>query len=602
LSKQQGKQLFSRRAFVLATGKVALSSVLLGRLFYLQVWQADHYKTLSIGNSVRLDFKTPLRGIIRDRKGEILADNVKDFRLVMLREETPDVDYVMARVSQMIQLEPKTQKRLLETIKKSPKSIPVSLCDNLSWEQVAEVEVRSPEIPGVYVEEGSKRGYVLGPALAHTIGYVQTPDVEKAKESIAFRLPGAKVGKIGIERYYDEHLLGKPGYNEIEVNARRQVVRELNSHPSVSGHELQLTIDKDLQSQFYERLSQEMSASAAVISIPSGEVLSLVSVPSFDPNLFVTGVKTDIWQEWMTSPYKPLLNKITQAEYAPGSIFKLVVGLAGLEHNVMTPDETIFCPGYMEIGNHRFHCHAKHGHGSENLTTAIRDSCDIYFYEIAKRVGIDRITEMANRMGFGAKTGIELKDERPGLMPTKAWKKAKYNKSWTAGETVISGIGQGYLLATPLQLALFGCRLAANKQVTPTLIKGGDQCVREFESLGVSEANLSLILKGMDMAVNSPQGTARKARMDENGWTMAGKTSTSQVRRVSKEERLQKGTIVDPWHLRDHAMFMGYAPVSDPKYVLAVVIEHGGWSSAAAVPVVKDLIRLIHRYDQGLKQ
>jgi penicillin-binding protein 2 len=596
LSKQQGKHLFSRRAFVLASGQVALSSVLLGRLLYLEVWQSDHYKTLSTGNRVRLDFTSPLRGIIKDRKGEILADNVKDFRLVMIREETPDVDHVMTRVSQIVQIEPKSHERIMETIKRSPKSLPVSVYDNLSWEQVADIEVRAPELPGVYVEEGFKRSYVLGPGLAHVLGYVQTPDVEKAKENMAFRLPGSKVGKIGIERYFDDHLLGKPGYSEIEVNARRQVVRELNNHNSTSGNELQLTIDKGLQNQFFERLSEEKSASAALISVPSGEVLAMVSVPSFDPNLFVTGVKTDLWQEWMTSPYKPLINKVTQAEYAPGSIFKLVVGLAGLENKVMSPDEHIFCSGYMELGTHRFHCWNKQGHGNENLTTAIRDSCDIYFYEIAKRLGIEKITAMANKMGFGEKTGLELRDERPGLMPTKEWKKQRFNKSWTTGETVIAGIGQGYLLATPLQLALFGCRLATKKNVVPSLVK--DACPREFEPLDVSEQNLNLILKGMDMAVNSPQGTAYKAHMDENGWSMAGKTSTSQVRRVSRQERLQKEATIDPWHLRDHAMFMGYAPVNNPKYVLAVVIEHGGWSSQAAVPVVKDLIRMVHAYDQ----
>ncbi len=594
MSKQQGKQLFSRRAFVLATGKVALASVLVGRLFYLQLWKSDHYKTLSKGNRVRLDFSSPLRGIIKDRKGEVLADNVKDFRLVMIREETPDVDHVMTRVSQIVQLEPKTHERLMDIVKRSPRSMPISLVDNLSWEQVAEIEVRAPEIPGAYVEEGFKRSYVLGPGTAHVLGYVQTPDVEKAKESMAFRLPGAKVGKTGIEKYFDAHLLGKPGYSEVEVNARRQKVRELNHYDSISGHELNLTLDKELQGRFYERLSEEKSASAVVMAVPSGEILSLVSVPSFDPNLFVTGVKTDQWQEWLESPYKPLINKVTQAEYAPGSIFKLVVGLAGLEHNVMTPDEQILCTGYMELGTHRFHCHNKHGHGYESLTTAIRDSCDIYFYEIAKRLGIDKISAMATRMGFGAKTGLELQDERPGLMPTKAWKKQRHKKSWYIGETVNAGIGQGYLLATPMQLALFGCRLAANKQVVPRLIKSGDL---EFEDLGISDRSRDQILKGMDMAVNAPQGTAYKAHIDINGWSMAGKTSTSQVRRISRQERLQKQVIVDPWHLRDHAMFMGYAPIHNPKYVMAVVIEHGGWSSQAVVPVVKDLIRILHEYD-----
>lgn len=594
MSKQQGKQLFSRRAFVLASGKVALTSVLVGRLFYLQLWQSDHYKTLSTGNRVRLDFNSPLRGVIRDRKGEVLADNVKDFRLVMVREETPDVDLVLGRISQIVDLEPKTLERLRDAIKKGPRSLPVSVIDNLSWDQVAEFEVRAPEIPGAYVEEGSKRSYVLAEGLAHVIGYVQTPDVEKAKENIAFRLPGSKVGKVGIERYYDNILLGQPGFSEVEVNARRQKIRELNHHPSASGCELNLTIDKGLQSLIVERLSSEKSASAVLISIPSGEVLAMVSVPGFDPNQFVKGVKTDQWNEWLNSPYKPLINKATQAEYAPGSIFKLVVGLAGLEHNVMSPDEQILCSGYMELGNHRFHCHRKHGHGYENLTSAIRDSCDIYFYEIAKRLGIDKISAMAVRMGFGSKTGLELQDERPGLMPTKAWKKKKYNKSWNLGETVISGIGQGYLLATPLQLALFGARLAANKMIVPRLVRGE---AGEFEPLGISERSRNLILSGMDMAVNSTSGTAYKAHIDAGGWSMAGKTSTSQVRRVSKQERMQKQVIVDPWHLKDHAMFMGYAPINNPRYALAVVIEHGGWSSQAVVPVVHDLIRVIHAYD-----
>lgn len=600
MSSQQGRQSFTRRAFILATGKIALTSVLVGRLFHLQIWQSDHYKTLANGNSVRLDLKTALRGLILDRNGNILANNVKDFRIVMVREDTPNVEAIVSRVCTILNLEDKTD-RLVELVKKTPRALPVSLCENLSWEQVADLEVRTPEIPGAHVEEGTKRSYVLGPALAHVLGYVQTPDPEKAKENMAFRLPGAKVGKIGIEKYYDDTLLGKPGFDEIEVNARRQVVRQLNSYPCTSGNDLQLTLDMELQNQIYERLQEEKSASVAVIDVQTGEVLALVSMPAFDPNLFLRGVKNEVWQEWMESPYKPLINKVIQAEYAPGSIFKMVVGLAGLEHKITNQHESIFCSGYMELGDHRFHCHKKHGHGYVNLTEAIRDSCDIYFYEIAKRLGIDNISQMAMRLGFGQKTGLELKDERTGLMPTKEWKKQRYKSSWTTGETVIAGIGQGYLLATPLQLALFGCRIASGKQVTPTLIKPNPLCTPTFPDIGIHPQHLQIVQKGMDMAVNADTGTARKAQIDVEGWTMAGKTSTSQVRRVSKQERLNKGITLDPWHLRDHAMFMGYAPVLNPKYALSLVIEHGGWSSAAAVPVVRDLIRMIHAYDKRAK-
>lgn len=595
---KQGNQIFTRRAFILAAGKITLTSMLVSRLFYLQVWRSDHYKILADGNRIRLNFSPPLRGLIRDRNGQILADNTKSFRVVMVRQDVPNVHQALAQISQVVEISDSSKEHILEMLKKVPKFMPVSLHENLNWEQVANIEVRAPELPGIYVDEGLSRSYPNGLCLAPVLGYVQIPDEAKVKENIVYKLPGTKVGKTGIEKYFEESLFGEPGYSEVEVNARGQEIRTLNEVEIVKGKELHLSLDLTLQSQIYERLSQESSACAVVLKIPSGEVLAMSSTPSFDPNLFTQGVSHQQWSNWMESPYKPLLNKVVQAEYAPGSIFKLVTGLAALEHKVITERDQIFCKGYIELGNHHFHCWKKHGHGYETIAGAMRDSCDIFFYEIAKRVGIEKIATMARLLGFGEKTGLELPEERAGLVPDKEWKKRRLGTSWTVGETIIAGIGQGYLSATPMQLAILGARLATKGlAISPTLLLQEEGKEREFSHLKLDSKNINLLLEGMNLAVNAPSGTASRTRINVPGWSLGGKTSTAQVRRVTQQER-KEGRKSIPWHLRDHAMFMGVAPMENPKYVMVLVVEHGGWSSASAVPAARDVIRMIYDFDK----
>ena len=592
---KQDKEVYTRRAFILAAGKVTLASALVSRLFYLQVWRSDHYKTLANGNRIRLELTSPLRGLIKDRNGNALASNIKSFRVVMVPQDVPDLTAALNQVSQVVDLSEESKAQLYQKTRKVPKSMPIAIKEDLDWDQVARIEVRTPTLPGIYVEEGLNRHYPNSASFAHILGYVQTPDETKINENVAYKLPGAKIGKVGLENHFEETLFGTPGYREIEVNSRGKEIRKLSKKDTLKGQDLSLSIDRDLQMQIFARLSNEQSASAVVLKIPSGEILAMSSNPSFDPNLFVQGVNQQQWTQWMENPYKPLLNKTIQGEYAPGSIFKLVVGLAALENNIITEDEKIFCPGYMMQGNHKFHCWKKHGHGNKTLVHAMRDSCDVFFYEIAKRVGIEKIAAMAKQLGLGRETGLELQEERSGLVPDKQWKKKRFGNSWTIGETVLAGIGQGYMLATPLQLALLGARIATGQTTKPTLLLNNEEATHT--PLNIKKRNLNLMMKGMNLAVNSATGTARMASIDIPGWSLGGKTSTSQVRRVSLKER-EKGRTSIPWHLRDHAMFMGIAPMENPKYIVALVVEHGGWASKAAVPIAKDIANMLYEFDR----
>lgn len=596
---KENKQLFTRRSFITASLKIGLSSILVGRLYYLQVWQADHYKTLADGNRIRLIYNSPKRAYIWDRHGEPLAYNQKSFRVVMYRDDFKEIKQHKDKVSQIVSIDPEDLDEILQKVKKYPHSIPITIRDNLTWDEVARIEVNAHSLQGLKIEEGSTRHYPLNEKAAAFLGYVASPSQEQAEGNLIYKLPGVKIGKGGVEKIYDKVLFGEPGYSEVEVNARGKIVRKLQDQPSSLGQDVSLTIVSKLQENFYDRLSAENSASAVLIKIDSGEILAMVSNPCYDPHAFTNGVKKQQWNEWLESPYHPLLNKAIQAEYSPGSIFKSVVALAALENNVITPTDQVFCPGHYELGNHKYHCWTKYGHGNVNVSTALQVSCDVYFYEVARKLGIEKIAAMARKLGFGQISGLELTEERSGLVPDKEWKKNRHGKSWTTGETVLAGIGQGYLLSTPIQLAQLAANLArAGKSITPTLLLNKNQETLA-KDLNIKSSHLEVVKKGLYGAVNLIGGTARKASLDDPSWCLAGKTSTTQVKRISERER-KEGLKNVPWHYKDHAMFMGFAPYDNPKYAISVVIEHGGWSSQSAVPITKDLMELVYRYDKGL--
>jgi len=411
------------------------------------------------------------------------------------------------------------------------------------------------------------------------------------------RLPGFRIGKSGIERTIDKPLRGKAGASRVEVNAYGRVIRELQRNEGMPGDDAILTLDMDIQTFATNRVQGE-SASVVVMDIHNGDIYALVSAPGFDPNLFNVGISRTDWKALVENPYKPLTNKVIQGQYPPGSTFKPVTALATLAHGVASPDETVFCSSVMTLGNHQFHCWKKGGHGRVNLHLGIKYSCDIYFYEMARRLGVDRIADMAKRMGLGEDYGLELPNVKDGNVPTSGWKLATTGVSWQQGETLITGIGQGYLLATPLQLAVMTARLAnGGKKVVPHLLRsvGSRSFTKaDAEDLKIDPSHLAAVMGGMNGVSNEVGGTAFGSRIADLGdLTLAGKTGTAQVRRITMAER-DRGVLKNeelPWIQRDHALFVAFAPVSAPQYAICVVVEHGGGGSKVAAPIARDIMR-----------
>ena len=595
---------FSRRVAFLGGGKVLLLSLLAGRMYQLQVIESDKYKTLADENRINLRLLPPPRGTIVDRYGRALAVNQENYRVTLVAEQVNDINTMLDTLSGIISLEDYERHRILREVRRRRGFVPVTVRENLDWRDVSRIEVNAPDLPGLSIEVGQSRQYPFAEDFAHVLGYVSAVSEKEATGDPLLELPGFKVGKNGVERVFDLDLRGKAGNTQVEVNAVGRVIRELSRQEGQPGADLRLTIDQDLQKLAADRLKEEKSASAVVMDIHNGDVLALSSVPGYDPNEFVTGLSTKTWRRLINDPYAPLTNKAISGLYAPGSTFKMVVALAALEARIVAPDHQVFCRGHTQLGNARFHCWKRHGHGWQDMYDAHQNSCDVYFYDIAKRIGIDRIAEMATRFGLGDKTGIDLPSEKGGVIPTRAWKKALIGTAWQQGETLISGIGQGFILTTPLQLAIMTARIAnGGKAVVPRLIRPADTDGKEeepvFKDLGISKRALDVVREGMNRVTNVQRGGAYRARISEEGMEMSGKTGTAQVRRISKAERDTRvlKNHERPWRERDHALFVGYAPSNNPRYAVSVVVEHGAGGSTVAAPIARDLLLATQRRD-----
>ena len=455
---------FSRRVAFLGGGKVLLLSLLVGRMYQIQVVESDKYKTLADENRINLRLLPPPRGTIVDRYGRALAVNQENYRVTLVAEQVRDINTMLDTLSGILPLEDYERQRILREVRRRRGFVPVTVRENLDWRDVSRIEVNAPDLPGLSIEVGQSRQYPFAEDFAHVLGYVSAVSENDVTGDPLLELPGFKIGKNGIERVFDLNLRGKAGNSQVEVNAVGRVIRELSRQEGQPGADLRLTIDRDLQRLTAGRLKEEKSASAVVMDIHNGDVLALSSVPGYDPNEFVTGLSSKSWSRLINDPYAPLTNKAISGLYAPGSTFKMVVALAALEGRIVAPDHPVFCRGHTQVGNARFHCWKRHGHGWQDMYEAHQNSCDVYFYDIAKRTGIDRIAEMAKRLGLGAKTGIDLPSEKGGVIPTRAWKKALIGTPWQQGETLISGIGQGLILTTPLQLAVMTARIGEWRQ------------------------------------------------------------------------------------------------------------------------------------------
>lgn len=610
LEKESDKErIFSRRAFVVGAAQGAFLAILGGRLAWLQVVEGSRYKTLAENNRINLKMVAPPRGQIVDRFGVPFAVSRQNFRVLVVREQTDDLRQSLMRLRKYIKLDNARLEKVLKIAAKTPSYTPVEVVDNLNWEEVSTVEVNIPDLPGMGIDMGEVRHYPFADATAHLIGYVgaaSKEDQEKEDDPL-LTLPNFQVGKSGIEKTFDKQLRGKAGSSEMEVNVVGREVRELRNMTSREGSRVVLSIDAELQRFAQQRLAPERSASAVVMDVHTGEIYALASYPGFDPNYFTGGISHERYEELRSDIALPLTNKAVAGQYPPGSTFKMVTALAALEAGVVTEYSTAFCPGHYDFGNGRFHCWKKGGHGTVNVVTALQMSCDTYFYKLSTELGIRRIKDMAMRLGLGAKFGMELSEERAGLMPDEAWKKKNRNESWHPGETVIASIGQGFMLATPMQLAVMTARIVnGGKAVKPWLAGavGGEYVARPaWEDIGLNKKHVDLVLRGMNSVVNDQRGTAYGARIKEPGMEMGGKTGTAQVKRISKQERAAGVKNEDlAWHLRHHALFVGYAPVSNPRYACSVVVEHGVGGSKAAAPVAHDLLLMAQQRDPASKK
>jgi penicillin-binding protein 2 len=606
----QRQKLLTRRAAILAGGQVALVGALAARLYQLQVFDRDRYRVMADENRINLRLLVPPRGRILDRFGVTMADNRQNYRVVIVPEQTADLNATLDSLATLIDIGDADRKRVLRDVKRNHTFVPAVVRSNLTWDEMARIEVAIPELPGVSVEQGLLRYYPYGETVAHVLGYVAAVSEKELTGDPMLELPDFRIGKAGIEKSADLALRGSAGTSQIEVNAYGRVVREIARNEGQPGQTVVLGLDMAFQDFVAKRCASEQSVSCVVLDVVTGDVLALVSSPSYDPMQFSTGLTQAMWQELSTDPRNPLSDKAIGGLYPPGSTFKPITALAALESGAITPDTYITCPGYLELGDATFHCWQKGGHGTLHLHDAIKKSCDVYFYETARRTGIDHIAAMAHRFGFGDTLGLDIPAERAGLIPDRDWKLATTGVAWQQGETLITGIGQGSVLATPLQVVTMVARLVTGRAIVPHLVRpqgalpaGGDRRTPNFPMLGITPRALSVVLDGMTAVVNEQGGTAYAARIQDPAFAMGGKSGTSQVRHISEYERDhgQRRESEIPWKDRDHALFVAFAPVGSPRYACAVVVEHGGveaaGGSAVAAPIVRDVLLEVQKRD-----
>ena len=593
--------LFTTRAVGALVVILLLTAVLLGRLIYLQVLAHEHYATLSDKNRVDLVPVPPTRGLIYDRHGVLLAQNVPAFSLEVVPEQAGDLEATLAALGRVVRLTEADLERFRQRLARRRPFAAIPLRLRLSEEEVARFAVERHRFPGVDIRARLMRSYPLGPLTVRAVGYVgRISEAELARLDEAAYQGTSHVGKAGVEKYYETLLHGRVGYDQVETNALGRVLRVLARKPPVPGEDLYLTIDVALQRTAQEALAGRRGAVVA-IDPRNGEVLALVSTPAYDPNLFVGGIDPEAYRALSEDPDKPLFDRALQGNYPPGSTLKPFLGLAGLVHGVVTAATRVYCPGWyvLEGSQRRYRDWKRTGHGSMDLRRAMLHSCDVYFYDLAHNLGIDRMSAFLARFGFGRPTGVDLPGEASGLLPSRAWKRRVKGEPWFPGETLIAGIGQGYLLATPLQLAQATAVLASRGLVhRPRLLRatrrpGGALAVLDPEPAGrvtgVAEAHWRQVIASMEAVIRSPRGTAH-GLAEGLRYRMAGKTGTAQVFGLPQDEQYRYKPEEIAERLRDHALFVAFAPVERPRIAVAVVVENGGSGGRVAGPVARAVI------------
>jgi penicillin-binding protein 2 len=594
------RMAFSRRALLLGAGMAGTGALLAGRMAWLAVFEGETYQLRAQANRIQDRLIPPRRGWIVDRQGKPIAMNRPDYRLELRPAEVEDLDATLVAIRAVLEIDLAEDARIRDDVRTQPSFMPVVVRQNLSWREFSACNVRLATLPGVTPVQSFSRFYPEADHFAHLVGYVGAPTPEQYREQKNPLLiyPGFRIGKDGIERFADKQLRGTAGSSRVEMTARGELVRELGTNADTPGDTLRLTIDRDLQDYAARRLGDN-SASVIVMDCITGDVLCMVSMPAYDPNIFSRRVPARLWNALQKDDHTPLLNKSAMGLYPPGSTFKMVTTLAALEAGV-DPADTVGCSGAYRLGNNTWHCHARRGHGGVNMHRALPLSCDTYFYVMGRKVGIDAIATMARRLGLGQEYPLPLPGQAKGIVPDKAWKQRRYGKDWREGETLNGAIGQGYIVTNPLQLAVMTARLASGREVMPRLIADGP--AQQFPSLGIPDAHLALVRQGMVDVVNAGYGTARAARSPIGDVLFAGKTGTAQVRRISAAER-KRGVIRNealPWKQRDHALFVAFAPADAPRYACSVIIEHGIAGGRYAAPIARDVLSLLFEPERAL--
>lgn len=592
-------RILLKRSLIMFSINIILLFVLMGRLYFLQIYQGEKYAFLADNNRTSKRLLVPPRGSINDRNGIELASNNQIFQAMIIPEQVRNIDNLLENITPILDLTPEDIERIKLEIKRHRRFVPIKIKDNLSWEEVATLMVNNHLYPGLIIDEGLTRYYPFKEYTAHPLGYVGSVSEKDLQNSDApiLQVPGFKIGKSGFEKTYDETLRGTEGISTYEVNAYGRIMRQIEKKEGLKGTDLDLTIDIRLQQAAYDAFGEE-SGAAVVLDVHTGEILAFVSVPGFDPNLFIDGISIKNWNTLLYNEKTPLTDKAISGQYSPGSTFKIVVALAALEAGIIDTQTTSFCSGKMQLGNHLFHCWRHSGHGRLNVVDAIKHSCDIFFYETALKLGIEKISEMSHRLGLGEIYDLKLENQKEGVIPNKKWKQEKLKSNWQQGETVIAGIGQGYVLVTPLQLVTMLARVVnGGYEITPTFIKNTTQ--ESPKKLNISPKHLAIVKQGMFEVVNGIGGTATRARLKLKDVKMAGKTGTTQVRRITLKERAS-GIKRDedlPWKYRNHAWFMAYAPHDNPRYAVAVIAEHGRSGSGVAAPIASKILETAIKLD-----
>ena len=631
---QNKTRIITRRMFILGAVKITIFFAIVARLFYLQISENIKYRTLSDKNRLREWKVPPQRGVIEDFFGEKIAHNTQLFQLHMIPEDVPNLGELLFRISKLINFDQQQRKNLLKRIKRRKPWEPVIVSSNLTWAEFSKLNLFLHEIQGIKPVVAVTRKYSQDGSTSHLIGYVSDVselDLENSKFLRDNHVPGLKTGKTGLEKSFNNTIIGKAGFQRYEVNAYGKRVKEVKSIEGTEGKNFKTTLDADVQ-RFANELIKDKSGAVCIMDIYRGDIIAMTSSPTFDANKFVRGITYSDWQELIKDENKPLINKPIAGLYPPGSTIKPIVALSALEHDVISPKLVVECKGEIELYGHKYHCWKEKGHRYMSLREGLKQSCDIYFYEVARRLGVDRLAITAKKFGLGDKVFNIFDEERSGVVPTTKWKLKNIGKGWVLGETLITGIGQGYFQTTPMQLCLMTAQLAnGGYRITPRIIKDDDSIepiirawkkeladrnneklklevsqdskvvipkvdhsLYSLEKLYRNPENVKLVLEALYAATNEPMGTSYKSRHTKSEYIYAGKTGTSQIRAITAEEREAKIKNEDrPYKQRDHALFTAYAPYKNPRYAFSIIIEHGGSGSSGAAPIAKKLIKKV---------